>query len=130
MMNIKSVENLYKKYNGKRLADAGSTVSREYNNFQNAFMRMMKDVADAIGAEITKKHKGHYDGFLFLRRGDKYVYVSFGNSVNRTNINFDNSNWNGFIYCRTAKSDRDYTGGTNNFVSLKELPNRIDTLLG
>ena len=126
MMNIKSVENLYKKYNGKTLADDLYVVSREYNNFQNAFNRMAKDIAANINAEVVKTLKGHYDGSMFFKRGDRYVYVHYGNSINRTHIDFGSS----FIYCRTAKSDNDYTGGTNNFVSLKELADKIDKLLG
>ena len=130
MMYIKSVENLYKKYNGKTLADDLYAVSREYNNFQNAFNRMAKDIAANINAEVVKTLKGHYDGSMFFKRGDRYVYVHYGNSVSRTHIDFDNSGWCSFIYCRTAKSDSDYIGGTNNFVSLKELADKIDKLLG
>ena len=130
MMNIKSVENLYKKYNGKTLADDLYAVSREYNNFQNAFNRMAKDIAANINAEVVKTLKSHYDGSMFFKRGDKYVYVHYGNSTDRTHIVLDNSGWNGFLYCRTAKNDRDYTGGPNNFVSLKELADKIDELLG
>ena len=130
MMNIKSVENLYKKYNGKTLVDGLYAVSREYNNFQNAFNRMAKDIAANINAEVVKTLKSHYDGSMFFKRGDRYVYVHYGDSVNRTHIDFDNTGWCGFIYCRTAKSDSDYTGGTNNFVSLNELADKIDKLLG
>ena len=130
MMNIKSVENLYKKYNVKTLADDLYAVSREYNNFQNAFNRMAKDIAANINAEVVKTLKSHYDGSMFFKRGDRYVYVHYGDSVNRTHIDFNNTGWCGFIYCRTAKSDSDYTGGTNNFVSLKELADKIDKLLG
>lgn len=130
MMNIKSVENLYKKYNGKTLADDFNVVSREYNNFQNAFNRTAKDIAANINAEVVKTFKGHYDGSMFFKRGDKYVYVHYGNSADRTYIDLDNTGWIDFIYCRTAKNDRDYTGGTNNFVTLKELADKIDELLG
>ena len=130
MMNIKSVENLYKKYNGKTLADTFNVVSREYNNFQNAFNRMAKDIAANINAEVVKTLKSHYDGSMFFKRGDKYVYVHYGNSTDRTHIDLDNNGWNGFLYCRTAKNDRDYTGGPNNFVPLKELADKIDELLG
>ena len=130
MMNIKSVENLHKKYNGKTLADDLYVVSREYRNFQNAFVRMAKDIAANINAEVVKTLKGHYDGSIFFKRGDRYVYVNYGNGENRTHIDFDNSGCCSFIYCRTAKSDSDYKGGTNNFVSLKELADKIDKLLG
>ena len=130
MMYIKSVENLYKKYNGKTLADGFDAVSREYNNFQNAFNRMAKDIAANINAEVVKTLKGHYDGSMFFKRGDRYVYVHYGDSINRTRINFDNNGWSNFLYCRTAKNDRDYIGGTNNFVTLNELADKIDKLLG
>lgn len=129
MMNIKSVENFYKKYNGKTLADTGSVVSREYNNFQNAFNRMVKEIAANINAEVVKTSKGHYDGSMFLKRGDKFVYVHYGESVSRTRINLDKKGWCGFIYCRTAQSDHDYTGGANHFVSLMELADKVDELL-
>ena len=129
-LKIKSVENLYKKYNGKVLADDGCYVSKEYKNFQNAFNRTAKDIAANINAELASTSKGHYDGSMFFKRGDRYVYVHYGNSVNRTHIDFGNNTWSSFIYCRTAKSDSDYTGGTNNFVSLNELADKIDKLLG
>ena len=129
-LKIKSVDNLYKKYNGKHLADDGCYVSKEYKNFQNAFNRTAKAIADNINAELTSTSKGHYDGSMFFKRGDRYVYVHYGNSVNRTHIDFGNNTWSSFIYCRTAKSDSDYTGGTNNFVSLNELADKIDKLLG
>ena len=125
MMNIKSVENLYKKYNGKTLADDLYVVSREYNNFQNAFNRMAKDIAANINAEVVKTLKGHYDGSMFFKRGGNFVYVHYGNSTNRTTIDFDGRN----ICVRTAKSDRDFVGGLNNFVTLKQLAHAIDLLL-
>ena len=34
------------------------------------------------------------------------------------------------MYVGAIKSDSDYTGGTNNFVSLNELADKIDKLLG
>ena len=125
MMNIKSVENLYKKYNGKTLADDLYAVSREYNNFQNAFNRMAKDIAANINAEVVKTLKSHYDGSMFFKRGGNFLYVHYGNSTNRTTIDFDGRN----ICVRTAKSDRDFVGGLNNFVTLKQLAHAIDLLL-
>lgn len=124
-LKIKSVENLYKKYNGKVLADDGCYVSKEYKNFQNAFNRTAKAIADNINAELTSTSKGHYDGSMFFKRGGNFVYVHYGNSTNRTTIDFDGRN----ICVRTAKSDRDFVGGLNNFVTLKQLAHAIDLLL-
>ena len=124
-LKIKSVENLYKKYNGKVLADDGCYVSKEYKNFQNAFNRTAKDIAANINAELASTSKGHYDGSMFFKRGGNFVYVHYGNSTNRTTIDFDGRN----ICVRTAKSDRDFVGGLNNFVTLKQLAHAIDLLL-
>ena len=124
-LKIKSVENLYKKYNGKHLTDDGCYVSKEYKNFQNAFNRTAKAIADNINAELASTSKGHYDGSMFFKRGGNFVYVHYGNSTNRTTIDFDGRN----ICVRTAKSDRDFVGGLNNLVTLKQLAHAIDLLL-
>lgn len=124
MSSIKSVENFYKKYNNKRLADCGCEVSKEYRLYQNAFIRMMKDIAASIGANVVKTTKGHYYESLFLERDGKHIYV-FHENTDRTFIGCDSER---FIYYRTASSDSDYNGGINRHTSLKLLQFNLDRL--
>lgn len=119
------IEKFYKKYNGKTLQDNGSEVSKEYANFQNAFLRLMKSMTKEINANVVKSNKGHYFTSLFIERNNKYAYVYFsGNIYRRTHIELDN------ILYRTTKDDKDYCGGFNQYTNLRNLPKELNKLLG
>lgn len=120
---IKEITNIYKKYNGKRLADNGSVVSKEYKSFQNAFARTLKAIAEIEDAKVVKVNKGHYYLSAFIERNGKYVYVYYG-GLDRTFIDFTNTKR--AMYCRSAESDHDFVGGTNVFCSLENLPHFIN----
>ena len=123
---IKEITNIYKKYNGKRLADNGSVVSKEYKSFQNAFVRTLKAIAEIEDASVVKVTKGHYIVSAFIERNGKYAYVYYG-GIDRTFIDFTGAK--STIYCRFAKSDNDFTGGINRFCSLENLPYCINSIL-
>lgn len=120
---IKEIINLKKKYNGKRLDDNGSSVSREYDLYQNAFIRTMKAIAKDINAEVVKTTKGHYFESVFIERNGKYAYIHY-EGIDRTKIDFDEN-----LYCRSAESDKDYVGGYNYFTPLEKLPKVINDIL-
>lgn len=123
---IKEITNIYKKYNGKRLADDGSVVSKEFKSFQNAFVRTLKAIADIEDAKVVKVNKGHYYLSAFIERNGKYVYVYYG-GFDRTFIDFTNKKR--AMYCRSAESDHDFIGGTNIFCSLENLSHFINEIL-
>lgn len=123
-MEIKALANFYKKYNNKRLADAGSTVSKEYRLYQNAFVRLMKSVAAEIGGEVVKATKGHYYESVFIKRDGKYIYV-WHEEINRTYIDCDSAS---FLYYRKAETANDYRGGTNNQTALRTLTEKLNKL--
>ena len=123
-MENKALVNFYKKYNNRRLADAGSTVSKEYRLYQNAYVRMMKSVAAEIGGEVVKVSKGHYYESLFIERDGKFIYVWHEKS-DRTYINCDDL---AFLYYRKAKTANDYKGGFNYLSSLRALPDKLNKL--
>lgn len=123
---IKEITNIYKKYNGKRLADDGSVVSKEYKSFQNAFVRTLKAIADIEDAKVVRVTKGHYYISAFIERNGKYAYVYYG-GIDRTFIDF--TNVKRVMYCRSAESDQDFIGGMNIFCSLENLPHFINEIL-
>lgn len=123
---IKEITNIYKKYNGKRLADNGSVVSKEYKSFQNAFVRTLRAIAEIEDANVAKVTNGHYFVSAFIERNGKYVYIYYG-CPDRTFIDFDGAKR--ALYYRSAKSDNDFTGGINRYCALEKLPYCINELL-
>lgn len=111
----------YKKYNNKTLEDDGYRVSEEYKKFQRDLYSDMKKLAKEKEMEITKKIHGHYFESYFFKNGDKYVYVHH-ESLNRTFIDLDSGV---FFLVRTAKNDKDYTGGTNDYCCYSNLVLKI-----
>lgn len=120
---IKELINLKKKYNGKRLADAGCSVSKEYQLYQNAFMRAMKALAASLNAEVVGSTKGHYYESVFIKRDEKYVYIHH-EGIDRTKIDFSKD-----LICRDAENDKDYVGGFNRFTTIDQLPKMVDDIL-
>lgn len=119
-----------KKWDRKDLQDDGCYVSKEFHSFQVAFFNAMRKIAKTLDAELIKPSYGHYDMSGFIKKGDKYVYFNYGVVGYRTRVMLTNDY--GFhhtpMYVRTAKHDRDYTGGYNNncyFVNCEEIIERL-----
>lgn len=130
MMPIESLEKLYKNYNGVTIRDDGMWVSKKFRKFQRYINNMAEDIAHYLNANLVQVNRGYYEGSFFFERDGKYAYVHYGNSLNRTHINFDaKGGAEGFFFCRSAQDKNDYVGGGNIFVTLKELPERLNDLL-
>ena len=128
-----NINSFIKKYHGKTLQDDGCYVSSDFRGFQQAFINAMKKIAASLGGEVVAAHKGHYDLSGFIKRGNKYVYFSYSNCCGvggRTHIVLNgDGGWHSPLLIRTAKDDKDYTGGTNNFSSFDRCEILIDRLL-
>lgn len=123
---MEKMRKFVKRWQGKCLADTGTYVSKEFNTFQNAFKRLMTEVATELGGELVNFNKGHYDVSGFIERNGKFVYFDYSNYMNRSRVDLRNRD---AFYCRTAKDSRDYQGGYNNFVSVENCVGIIDKLL-
>ena len=55
-------------------------------------------------------------GFIFNKETKKVVYIS-------TEIS-----WLKPVLIRTAKNNKDYTGGINNFIDVQDIPNWVEKL--
>ena len=81
------------------------------------------------GMNLVEFHVGHYDFGGFVEKDGKYVYFSYNCPRYRTPINFEKTDcMEGFLY-RTAKSEKDYTGGRNHFTNLLQLVPEIERLI-
>ena len=118
----------FKKWNGRVLEDWCTSVSKEFNSFQNAFKREMNNIAEEIGATLVSYSKGYYDmsGFFFFFF--YYVYFHYCNYCcgGRNVVNLTD---NSVMCARTAKNAKDYRGGCNNDVSFDTLKETVDRLL-
>ena len=123
---MEKMRKFVKQWHGKCLADTGTYVSNEFNTFQNAFKRLMTEVATKLGGELVKFNKGHYDVSGFIERNGKFVYFNYSNYMNRSRVDLRNQK---AFYCRTAKDSRDYYGGYNKFVSVEDCVGIIKKLL-
>ena len=119
-----------KQWDGRRLEDWGSVVSKEFSQFQNAFKREVERLAQESGAKLVSYRKGHYDMSGFIEKDGIYVYFSYG-ALDRTKVQLTSSSRTDFIsplLMRTAKNEKDYHGGTNNHVHFSELANTMEWL--
>ena len=123
---MEKMRKFVKQWNGMYLADTGTYVSNEFNTFQNAFKRLMAEVATELGGELVNFNKGHYYVSGFIERDGKFVYFNYSNYMNRSCVDLRNQD---AFYCRTAKDSRDYHGGYNNSVSVENCVGIIDKLL-
>lgn len=130
------VKAFIKKWHGRTLQDDGCYVSKEFQSFQVAFFNAMRKIAKNNDAEIVNISYGHYDMSGFFKKGDKYVYFNYDNSCcwgGRTYCSLKRSKYS-YTYhqpllIRTAKHERDYTGGMNNFCPFSECEEMIVRLL-
>jgi len=123
-----------RKWNGRTLQDDGSYVSKEFHSFQVSFFNAISKIAKNLGAELVKRSYGHYDMSGFIKRGNKYVYFNYSSSLcgGRTKVLLKKNNYGDWcqpMLFRTAADDKDFHGGTNNFVAFEDCEELIEKLL-
>jgi hypothetical protein len=75
------------------------------------------------GAKLDTWSRGHFEVSGFIERGGRYVYF------NTSDVRYFREEWAENILVRTAKHNRDYTGGQNCSASLETFRERVDGLL-
>lgn len=89
-----------------------------YLFFKKHFMRIarreLKALAKKIGATVEFTNNEYFEYSAFFCKDGKYIYVHVGD------VRY-NSDWYGNVLFRTAKSNKDYTGGTNWYCSYDNL---------
>lgn len=95
--------------------ESSSSTIPEFASFARAFKNWLKAEA-GNDFEIVSFNRGHFyiSGFLKNTKNNKLVYFSI------PDVRFNND-WSNQILVRTAKHDKDYSGGANNFVRLYSL---------
>lgn len=126
-MNLGEITRLKKRYGGVRLEDGGLFVSREFKNFQNAFVRVLKAVAEVNEANLVGVLNGGDFVSAFFESKEmhpKYAYVHFNMDGGLIDFSSEKN-----LLCRSANRVGDYNGGYNRHCSLDELPYEINEML-
>lgn len=96
------------------------------NFFNGEFIPVLKkefkNLAKKMGAELVSFKGGHFISSAFFKKGNKYVFVSL------SDVRY-NSNWFERILYRSARDEKDYTGGGNHYCSYDKLGENLEWCL-
>lgn len=124
------LESFVKKYNGHVIEDTGAYASEDFKKFARAFRTTLKTEMQSIDAELESFSVGHYFISAFVRKNEKYIYISYNCPRYDQPIDFSKSGAVDGVLYRKAKDAKDYHGEQNHFCSMPELTNCIECLFG
>jgi len=101
---------------------SGGTTGKDFMAFSRLFKKYIKNNLPN-GAELVEFSGGHYICSGFVKRGEKFVYFSV------SDVRHFKNSWMTNILIRTAKHEKDYTGGSNNFTTLENFKSGVERLL-
>lgn len=95
----------------KKVEDWGGKTSKSFKSFGAKFKNSFQKELDKIGANISEFNKGHYYLSGFFRTKDNECYYFSISDVRHFNF--------GNMLYRTAKDEKDFTGGGNQYVNIE-----------
>lgn len=103
-------------YKWKGIEDMGAYTSDDFKNFTRLYRNMLKRMCKKNNWELVNFSMGHYYCSWFIKN-DKgnHIYMSFAD------VRHFAKEWYNCILYRTAKHDRDYTGGSNWYTDLDNM---------
>lgn len=102
---------------------SGCYTGEYYKQFERKYINYIKSLCNEFGWEFVKALKGHYEFSAFIKNNeDKYIYISI------SDVRYFKNEWFGHILIRSAKNEKDYTGGQNKYCGLPTLPVAIDCI--
>ena len=101
----------------------GVYTGDDYKTFQNKYINYLRSICKENGWQLINIGRNHYCFSAFITDNkNHYIYLSI------VDVRF-NRYWYNRVLIRTAKSEKDYTGGSNNYYSLPVLQFAIYHLL-
>ena len=103
-----TVDKFLEKWYDKEIEDWGGETSPEYRNFQTNYRSVIKDFCKDIGMELHSFNKNHYDFSAVVKsnKTNQFYYISISD-------------------VRTMEHDKDWTGGSNRYSTLKDLAENL-----
>ena len=103
--------------------ESSTGLTPEFASFSKEIKQYIKG---EIGTrfELVKWSRGHFyfSSFVQNKETEKYAYFSC------SDVRAFADEWFNNLLVRTAKNEKDYTGGKNNFCKLTELTEKIERL--
>jgi len=101
---------------------SGGTTGADFKVFARLFVSNLNKQLKGAALRICNYSAGHYILSGFVTNGEKFVYFSI------SDVRHFPSGWHNDILIRTAKDDKDYTGGTNRSCSLADFAQAVSKL--
>ena len=92
--------------------ESSSGLTPRFKAFARLFKKLIKNEIAKKGCELLKFNRGHFYVSGFFRKGEQIYYFSVSDVR-------DCYNTPNMLY-RTATSTKDYTGGSNQYVNIKD----------
>jgi len=100
---------------------SGSTTGEDFKVFARKFKKFIKDHLPQK-SELVSFLVGHYFISGFIQKDSKFVYFSI------SDVRHFPGQWENNVLIRTAKSEKDYTGGSNNYTGLLNFTSAVEKL--
>ena len=98
---------------------SGCYTGEDYKEFERKYISYLKTICKENGRKFVRALKNHYEFSAFLEVNYHFIYVSI------SDVRFFQNEWYNNILIRTAKSDIDYTGGSNHYTDLPSITTNI-----
>jgi hypothetical protein len=102
---------------------SGSTTGQDYLVFHRLLIQSIKRYLPR-GAKLVNVNRGHYYTSGFIEKDGKFVYFSISDVRGFPN------EWYKNILIRTAEHEKDYTGGSNGYITLERFADKVGDMLG
>ncbi len=97
-----------------------SRIAPDFNSYANNLKKKMKEHIKDTEIEIVSFEKNYYYVSGFLKKNNEFVYFSTWDY--RSNSKRDD------ILIRTAKNEKDFSGGRNNYTTINDFRKNIENL--
>lgn len=93
----------------------------EYSDFQKNYRSVIKDLCKDIGMELHSFNKGHYEFSAVVKsnKTNQLYYISI------SDVRYCKNEWANNILYRTMQHEKDWTGGSNHYSTLRDLAENL-----
>lgn len=119
---------IYKKYHGKPIEDWSCYLSEDAKTFCKDFKKRLSVVCKNNNWTLKSFSIGHYDFYGFIEKDQKFIYFHYDIERGGRPLNLEDKSCMSGILVRTAKNEKDFTGGSNNFASILTFENTIQKI--
>lgn len=109
-------------FNKNGWSETHENHSNAADQFARDFRSDLKQMLKGSEWEVYNFHPNWFcgSGFLYNKEKDKWVYFS------HSDTRYFQDSWNDHLLIRTAKHEKDYTGGSNHYCSFSDILETID----